>query len=230
MIRCLIVEDEPLPAQIMEEYIEQTPDLVLAAHCTDALYAIEFLKTNEVDLIFLDIHLPSMKGLSMLGLLKQSPLIVVTTAYHEYAVQGFEQQVFDYLLKPIGYERFLQTIEKARKKLQPATTATASSDYIFFNVNRRQVKVRLADILYVESMKDYSKIYTAKQCVVTQMTLSEMENILPANRFVRMHRSYMINVRQVTAYNSTEVELGLVTLPIGKSYAERLTEMLSTGG
>lgn len=229
-MRCLIIEDEPLPAQILEEYIGQTPGLAYSGHCTDAIYALEYLKKEPIDLIFLDIHLPKLKGLEFLKLLKHPPLVIVTTAYHQYALEGYEYEIVDYLMKPIAYSRFLQAVEKAKHRHQPLNQQVPSPEYLYFNVNRKQVKVMIAEIRYIESMKEYCRIHTTTQRLMTQVTLTEMENLLPDTDFLRVHRSFMIHLKHLTAFNTTELEIGTIQIPIGKTYVEDVLKLLKSGG
>jgi DNA-binding LytR/AlgR family response regulator len=213
-IRCLIVEDEVLPAELLSGYIHQTPSLELVGLCQDAVFALEWLQTNPVDLMFLDIHLPQLKGLEMLQLLKHPPLVILTTAYHDYALEGYRHDVVDYLLKPISFGRFLEAVERVKRRI-PTTT---ESEYIFFKVNKQQIKVPLSEVIFVESMKEYSKIHLKDRFWVTQMTLLEMEERLPSKNFVRIHRSYIINKEKITAFSATEIKLEAISLPIGKTY------------
>ncbi len=213
-LRCLVVEDEHLPAELLSDYIRQTPGLVLAGLCPDALFAIDFLKQNTVDLLFLDIHLPQIKGLDFLSLLQNPPLVVITTAYHDYAVQSYRHDVVDYLLKPFDFARFLEAVEKVRRRKLPAVVP----DAIFIKVNKQQVRIILKDILYIESLKEYCKIHVAGRYWVTQSTLTDMEERLPGGRFVRIHRSFIINLDNMTAYSAGSVTIGSKVLPIGKTY------------
>jgi DNA-binding LytR/AlgR family response regulator len=213
-LRCLIVEDEVLPAELLSEYIRQTPSLEMAGLCRDAVFALDWLQTNTVDLMFLDIHLPQLKGLEMLQLLKHPPLVVLTTAYHDYAMDGYRHDVVDYLLKPISFGRFLEAVERVKRRIPPIS----GSEHVFFKVNKQQVKVQLNEIIFVESMKEYSKIHVKDRFWVTQMTLLEMEERLPSKNFVRIHRSYIINKEKITSFSATEINLGTISLPIGKTY------------
>ena len=222
-LRCLIVEDEILPAELLSDYIRQTPYLSLAGVCTDAIFALEWLRRDPVDVLFLDIHLPQLKGLDFLAVLQNPPLVVLTTAYHEYALQSYRFNVVDYLLKPYDFPRFLEATEKLRRRHaqhQPVP------DAIFIKVNKLQVRVPLQDIVYMESLKEYCKIHVADRYWLTQSTLMDMKSRLPTERFLRIHRSYIIHLEQVTAYAATEIELGKVTLPIGKTYQAEVLEYL----
>ena len=214
-LQCLIVEDEQLPAELLSDYIRQTPWLALAGVCTDAVFAIDFLKKNRVDVLFLDIHLPQIKGLDLLSLLDHPPLVVLTTAYHQYALESYRYDVVDYLLKPYDFARFLEAVEKVRRRIVPSAQ---TPEAFFIPVNKQQVRIVFRDIIYIESLKEYCKIHLAERYWVTQSTLTEMEEKLPEDQFLRIHRSFIINVHQLTTFTTTAVTLGKITLPIGKTY------------
>lgn len=222
-LRCLIVEDEILPAELLGDYIRQTPWLSLAGVCTDAIFAMDWLRRDPVDVLFLDIHLPQLKGLDFLAVLQNPPLVVLTTAYHEYALQSYRFSVVDYLLKPYDFPRFLEAAEKLRHR---HALHQPEPDAIFIKVNKLRVRVPLQDIVYMESFKEYCKIHVADRYWLTQATLQQMSGRLPARRFLRIHRSYIIHLEHVTAYSATEIELGKVTLPIGKTYQAEVSGFL----
>ncbi|MCC6413287.1 MAG: response regulator transcription factor [Saprospiraceae bacterium] len=215
-LRCLIVEDELLPAELLGDYIRQTPGLELAGVCTDALYAMDWLQNNHTDVIFLDIHLPQLKGLDFLSILKNPPLVVITTAYHEYAIDGYRFDVVDYLLKPYDFKRFLEALAKIQKRL--ISRPNAVDEVFFIKVNKQQIRIRLQEILFLESVKEYCKVHTTSKFWLTLSSLSAMEHRLPAAQFLRIHRSYLINTQQISAFSATEISLGNVVLPIGKTY------------
>ncbi|MBK8426246.1 MAG: response regulator transcription factor [Lewinellaceae bacterium] len=212
-LRCLIVEDELLPAELLSDYIRQTPWLALAGVCTDAIFAMEWLRRDPVDVIFLDIHLPQLKGLDFLAVLQNPPLVVLTTAYHEYALQSYRFDVVDYLLKPYDFPRFIEAAEKLHRR---HTLHYPAPDAIFVKVNKLQVRILLQDILYIESLKEYCKIHIADRSWLTQATLTEMEARLPPDLFLRIHRSYIIHLNQMTAYAATEIELGKFRCRLGR--------------
>ncbi len=218
-LKCLIVEDEPIAAEILEDYIGQVPFLEHVATCTDAIYAMEVLKQEDIGLLFLDIHLPKLKGLDFLRALSQPPPVILTTAYHQYALKGYELNVVDYLLKPIEFSRFLQAVDKVRKPQAtvPAREA-AERPYRFFNVNKRREKVYLDEILYVESLKEYVRIVTLEKEIITQFQIGELEQALNFASLIRIHRSFLVARDKVSAYSATEVQLGEKCLPIGRSY------------
>lgn len=236
-LKCLVIEDEPLAAEGLEEFIRQVPTLEFMGACSDALSALEFLKNHAVDVLFLDIHLPKLKGLDFLKTLQNPPQVILTTAYHQYALEGYELNVVDYLLKPFGFPRFLAAINKLSPPYsqrlvdkvitdhQPPLTAYRS--FHFFNENKRQVKVFNDEIHYVESLKEYVKIVlTEGKSIVTRFQLGEFEAYLNDSNLLRIHRSYLVAKDKVLAYTATEVEVGEVKLPIGRSYQDGVGEEL----
>jgi DNA-binding LytR/AlgR family response regulator len=220
-LRCLIVEDEPLAAEVMVEYIAQVPFLAHAATCRDALYAIDWLKINKADVIFLDLHLPKLKGFDFLKILAAPPQIIVTTAYHQYAVDGYDLNVVDYLMKPIEFSRFLKAVNKLQRQ---ETDLTA--EFAFFNVNKKRVKVFWNEILYIESLKEYVSIHTAAGRIVTKYQLGEMMALLPGNGWLRIHRSYIVAVAKIEAFTASEIEISGIKLPIGPAYREDVLRVL----
>lgn len=225
-LRCLIVEDELLPAELLGDYIRQTPWLSLSGICPDAIFALEFLRREPVDVLFLDIHLPQLKGLDFLSILQNPPLVVLTTAYHQYALESYRFEVVDYLLKPYDFPRFLEAAEKLRRR--HGLLSAPAPDAIFVKVNKQQVRIPISDILFVESLKEYCKVHTAERYWLTQATLTEMESRLSGGRFLRIHRSYIVHLEQITAFGATEVDLGNIQLPIGKTYREVVQKRLET--
>ncbi|GAB4093529.1 LytR/AlgR family response regulator transcription factor [Flaviaesturariibacter terrae] len=226
-LRCLIVEDEPLAVKILSGYIAQVPYLELVASFGDALQASDFLRQHGVDLIFLDLHLPKLKGMDFLRTLAQPPAVIVTTAYHQYAVEGFERNVTDYLLKPVSFERFLVAVNKVRPAAAATATAAVPSekDYLFLSIQKKKVKIPFADILYVESQREYVRVVTTRGEYLSKMSTHELEALLPAARFRRIHRSFIVAVDRIDAYTAEEVEVGGVSIPVGRGYRDGL-EML----
>jgi DNA-binding LytR/AlgR family response regulator len=219
------VEDEPLAAEVLQDYIKQVPFLSLKGICNDAIFALEALQQQKIDLVFLDIHLPKLKGLDFIKTLKNPPRIIITSAYHEYALQGYEYNVVDYLLKPIEFSRFLMAVNKLNQSpvqeshittfLPPPERAS-----LFFNVSKKKVKVFLDEILYIESLKEYIRIYTVNKTILTKFPLGQIEEILAKNNFLRIHRSYIIARSRIDAFTASEVEVNGKQLPIGRSYKE----------
>ena len=231
-LSCLIIEDEPIAAELLVDYIQEVSFLELRGVCKDALFALERLQKEKIDVIFLDIHLPKLKGLELLEVLQDKPQTILTTAYDQYALDAFEADVVDYLLKPIAFSRFLKAVNKLnRGKTQdqafPLRTKAANPrPFHLFNVNKKKVKVYEDEVLYIESLKDYSRIVTAEASIVTRGQIGEMQEIFPPRKFLRIHRSYIIALDKIRAYAATEVEVGGKSLPIGRSYKELVGKVL----
>ena len=220
-IKCIIIEDEPLAVKILSDYISQVQFLELQKTFKDAILATDYLRTNQTDLIFLDIHLPKLKGMAFLKTLSQPPAIIVTTAYHQYAVEGFNLNVTDYLLKPFEFERFLIAINKVKKAHSEVNKSNVSAevkDYIFLNVQKKKVKIFFHDIFYIESQREYIKIVTAKKAYLPKMSTKEIESLLPPDLFKRIHRSFIISLNKIESYNAETVEINGVSIPIGRDY------------
>ena len=223
MMNCLIVEDEPLAATILEDYIRQVPWLHFTGRCSDAMHAYEALQQQPVEVLFLDIHLPGLKGLAFLRTLLHPPQTILTTAYEEYALDGFDLGVVDYLLKPVDFERFLKAIQKLRHP--EATADTAPRRFHFFNVNKKMVRVWLDEIVCVESLKEYVRLYLRDgRSLVTKGQIGEMETLLG---LWRVHRSFMVALAHVEAYSSTEITAGGKAIPIGRQFKEETLEKLA---
>ncbi len=222
-INCIIIEDEPLAVKILSDYIAQTPFLSLQGAFRDALLAADFLRHHGTDLIFLDIHLPKLKGMAFLKSLVSPPAVIITTAYHQYAVEGFNLNVTDYLLKPIEFERFLQAVNKVRFGKSEAALPVPEKEYLFLAVQKRQVKIVFSDILYIESQREYVKVVTAKTEYRSKISTHEMEALLPVARFKRIHRSFIIAIDKVESYTAETVEVAGFQLPVGRGYRDVLT-------
>jgi two-component system LytT family response regulator len=220
-IKCIIVEDEPLAAKVLTEYILQVPFLQLKGTFKDALHATEYLQHNKPDLMFLDIHLPKLKGMTFLRTLEQPPSVIVTTAYHQYAVEGFELKVIDYLLKPFSFERFLQAVSRVKTPV-----GLVGKEFLFVNVQHKKVKIYLADILYIESQREYVKIVTIQHSYQVKIGTQEIETLLPAFLFVRVHRSFIVAIAKVTAYTAEMLEVNGLKVPIGRSYRDSIVKLL----
>jgi len=221
-IKCIIVEDEPLAAKVLSEYVSQVPFLELTGSFKDAILATEYLRENTVDLIFLDIHLPKLKGMAFLKTLTNPPAVIITTAYHQYAVEGFSMNVTDYLLKPIEFERFLVAVNKVKaaqgEKARP--TENQEKDFIFLNVQKKKVKILFSEIVYIESQREYIKIVTTKKEYISKMSTHEIEALLPSNLFKRIHRSFIVSVSKIESYTAESVEVNGVSIPIGRGYRD----------
>lgn len=226
-LHCLIVEDEPIAAGILEDYIHQLPHLRLVGRCGDALYALEALREAPVDLIFLDIHLPGLKGLDFIRTLQHPPQVILTTAYHDYAMAGYELGVVDYLLKPIDFDRFVKAVQKVRPISASSPGAPEQRPFHFFNVNKKMVRVWFDEILVVESLKDYVRLHlSGGRQLVTKAQLGELETLLQVFGFIRLHRSFLVAVRHIEAYTATEVVIGGKAMPIGRQYKDSVAAYL----
>jgi DNA-binding LytR/AlgR family response regulator len=230
-IKCLIIDDEPLAAALIEAHVKQVPNLEVVAICINALEGFEILKKQSIDLIFLDIQMPLLTGIEFLKSLSNPPKVIFTTAYREYAIESYELEVVDYLLKPISFDRFFKAINKFFKTIEtekPSTVILESkeiSKYIYVNSNKKQHKISFSEILYVESIKDYIRIHLTDRSIITKDKISEFEHKLPSS-FLRTHRSYIVNTDKITAYTVHDVEIGEIEIPIGISYKKQLLEKL----
>jgi DNA-binding LytR/AlgR family response regulator len=222
--KCLVVDDEPMARDVLRRYIEKIPTLQVAGECSNAIDALIFLQHNNVDLIFLDIRMPELLGTEFVKSLHNPPKIIFTTAFKEYALDGYDLDVIDYLLKPVRFERFLKAVNKAFPKKEETGPVNGTNerktgtDFIYLRVDRKLVKIVLENVLYIESARDYVKVFTKDKCFVTRQTISSIEAMLSGNEFVRIHRSYIIAVNKIKSLTNELVEIGDTELPIGKFY------------
>jgi two-component system, LytTR family, response regulator len=223
-LKCIVVEDEPLARQVLEGYISRVPFLELQGSFEDAIEAMDYLRANTVDLMFLDIHLPEIKGVTFLRTLTNPPAVIFTTAYHEYALEGYELNVVDYLLKPFEFERFLTAVNKI-KKHSLAESSTEDKDYIFVSVQMKKVKIYFSEILYIESQKEYIKIVTEDNSYLTKMGTHEVESLLPESLFKRIHRSFIVAIKKVRSFNAEMVEINGNSIPVGRGYRDVLKSL-----
>jgi two-component system, LytTR family, response regulator len=231
-IKCIIIEDEPLAVKVLSDYIAQTPFLQLDATFRDALLASDYLRRNSTDLIFLDIHLPKLKGMAFLKTLSNPPAVVITTAYHQYAVEGFNLNVTDYLLKPFEFERFLTAVTKVRTVRSPLLPSTDhpvqnsdTRDFIFITVQKKKVKILFSDIVYIESQREYIRITTTRDEYISKMSTHEIETLLPSQLFLRVHRSYIVAIRRIESYTAERIEINGTSIPIGKGYRDSMENL-----
>ncbi|OQP56467.1 LytR/AlgR family response regulator transcription factor [Niastella populi] len=227
-IKCIIVEDEPLAVKVLADYISQVPFLQLQASFKDAILATDYLRNTSTGLIFLDIHLPKLKGMAFLKTLTSSPAVIITTAYHQYAVEGFDLNVTDYLLKPIEFERFLVAVNKVKPAdngKQPLYENRQMKDFIFLTIQKKKVKILFSEIVYIESQREYIKIATTKQEYISKMSTHEMEELLPASLFKRVHRSFIVAVNKIDSYTAEIIEVNGISIPIGRGYKDSLDSL-----
>ncbi|QGY44706.1 response regulator [Maribellus comscasis] len=222
MIRCLIVDDEHLAREAIKAYIEKIPELALVGECENALQAMAFLRKENIDLIFLDIEMPEIDGISFLKYVKNNPRVVFTTAYRNYAIEAFDLDVIDYLLKPISFERFVLAINKfyERKNSNVSHNETNKTNRNFINIkaNRKTYKIDIVNIDYIESLKDYVKIICADESIITHDSLSNFETILKEYGFIRTHNSFLVAIDKIKSFNSESVFLKNKELPISRTY------------
>lgn len=235
MINVIIVDDEPLALDVLETYIEKLPELNIIQRCNNALEANEALKSNDIDLMFLDIQMPQLTGIDFLKTLSKPPAVIFTTAYANYALEGFELNAIDYLLKPISFERFMKATNKAIEQIEPQkTTASNESggeDYIFVKADKKLIKIKYLDILYIEGLKDYVIIRMEAGRVITLQTMKSLEAKLPSNLFKRIHRSYIVGISKINAVEGNMVEVTEKNqakhLPVGKNYRDELLAIIN---
>ncbi len=233
-IKCLIVDDEPPARDVIRRYIEQVPLLKLAGECANAIEAMISLQQQPVDLIFLDIRMPQLNGTDFLKTLKNPPRIILTTAFSEYAMEGYELDVVDYLLKPVRFDRFLKSVNKAfpmqghKPLAEPPLPPEEKKEnsFVYFRADRKMIKVLLQDILYVESMKDYVKVVTTGGAIITKQSISSVEGMLPEKLFVRTHRSFIVSLQKIRSFTPELIELDNASIPIGKLYRNGVLKVL----
>lgn len=235
-MKCLIVDDEPNALDVLETYIDRIDELHLAGRCTNAIEAFNWLKKEPVDLIFLDIQMPRLTGIEFLKNIDNPPKVIFTTAYRDYALEGYELNVLDYLLKPISFERFLKAVNKAWDRPSASTEAAppvsfqaARQDdpFLYLKADKKMVKVKLADILWIESLKDYVMVKTDEKEVITYQKISYLDEKLPEGQFLRIHRSFIVSRDKIDAFSATQVEIGKHAIPIGRNYKNEVIEELS---
>ncbi|MFL5741194.1 MAG: LytR/AlgR family response regulator transcription factor [Flavisolibacter sp.] len=230
-IHCLLVDDEPPAREIIRRYIDEVPMLELAGECGNAIEAMSFIQQNPVDLIFLDIRLPQVNGNDLLKILKHPPRVIFTTAHAEYALEGYELDVVDYLLKPIQFDRFLKAVHRATQTVytEPlAPPAQKQEAFVYFRSERKMVKVMLQDILFIESMKDYIKVVTTSGAIVTKQSISSVEEMLPEHLFMRTHRSFIVSLSRISSYTSELLEIDKKEIPIGKLFRNEVLKKIAS--
>lgn len=228
MISCVIIDDEPLAAELLQSYVDREPQLKLLGTFNDAESAADFIKANKVDLIFLDIQMPHMNGIQLLRSLESPPIVIFTTAYSEYAAEGFELDAIDYLLKPFDMKRFQRAVAKAAEYRKATVKTEASANpFIFIKSEYQVIKINYDDIRYIEALDDYIKIYTTNaRPVLTLMTLKTIMEKLPEDLFARVHRSYIISLGKMESVRNKRIKIGETEIPIGSSYADNINKVL----
>jgi len=231
-VQCIIIDDEPLAIALIETHVAKFPNLEVIATCSNALEGFEVLKSKRVDLIFLDIQMPLLTGIEFLKSLSDPPKVIFTTAYREYAIESYELEVVDYLLKPISFDRFFKAINKYFRAVESKgnkevviSAKENSAGFMYVNVNKKHHKILFSEILYAESLKDYVQIHTKETTIITKDKISDFEQKLPKH-FLRTHRSYIVNTDKITAYTTHDVEIGELEIPIGVSYKKQVMKNL----
>lgn len=231
-IRCLAVDDEPLALDIIESYISKLPFLKLVKTCSSATEAMQVLQEEQIDLMFLDIEMPELTGIQFLNILKHQPLIIFTTAYPDYALEGFNQDAVDYLLKPIPFDRFLKAVTKAQERLQRSASKTVEApaapqqaapehDFMFVKADYKTIRVDFKDVLWIEGLKDYIIIQTKEQKIITLLSMNKMMEKLPDTKFLRVHRSFIVSLQKIDSIEKSRIRIGSKEIPIGEVYKEQ---------
>jgi DNA-binding LytR/AlgR family response regulator len=235
-LRCLLVDDEPLAVRLISSYIQLVPGLELVVTCSNAMEAFEVLQKQKIDLVFLDIKMPKMLGTDFLRSLPDPPLVIVITAYREYAIDGFELDVVDFLLKPVSFNRFMKAVAKAHKMLslsggglQVPQEQLERQAFLYFKVDKEMTKVMMRDILFIESRKEYVMLHLeSKKNLLVKQSITSLEKMLSPHHFVRIHRSYIAAVDKISAFNTAFVMIGTLKLPIGRLYKNQVERRLKT--
>jgi len=227
----MLVDDEPLAMEVITAYLGKITGFEIVAKCKNALEAFEILQKETIDLIFLDINMPQLSGIEFVKTLKNPPKIIFTTAYRDYALEGYELNAVDYLLKPISFGRFMKAIDKVQRKVEEQNINEpiniSAEPFLYVKMDKRVLKIYLDDIRYIESQKDYVKIVTIEKEVITKQKISYLEERLSSGQFVRVHRSYLVAINKITAFSSTNVEINEIELPIGRSYKQFVIDALN---
>ncbi|MCE3282560.1 MAG: two component transcriptional regulator, LytTR family [Chitinophagaceae bacterium] len=232
-IRCIIVDDEPHARQLLRHDISKLPRMQLEGECGNAIEALSMLQNKKIDLLFLDIHMPQLKGTELLKIVAHPPNVIFTTAHADYALEGYELNAIDYLLKPIKFERFLKAVNKLSHVPAngvPSATGPESRDkeqYIYLRSERKMVKVMLSDINYIESMKDYVKVFTNAGTIITKQSMASMEAMLPEDRFIRVHRSFIVSTGSISSYTNEMIFVARNEIPIGKLFRNSVLGFLT---
>ncbi len=234
-IQCLIIDDEPPAQTVLKKYIAEVSPLELAGACNSAVEAISFLQNQPVDLLFLDIQMPGMLGTNFIRTLNNPPKVIFTTAYRKFAVEGFELNAVDYLLKPISFDRFIMGVNKVLQlNLRPVNSGLPAAEtnsennhpFLYLRADRKMVKILFCDILYVESLKDYLKIVTVNKTIITRHSISSLEEMLPKKSFLRIHRSYIVALDKIDSFNGETIDIAKNELPIGRLFKHDVSNQL----
>lgn len=232
-VTCMILDDEPMAREIISSFVGKIHNLELVATCKNVSEAFSVLQKESIQLIFLDINMPEISGLSLAKSIQHKSQVIFTTAYREYAIEGFDLQAVDYLLKPISFDRFLKAVQKyfdlhaSKEIIKQEIVSEAKETSIFVRSDRKMVKVRFKEINYIESLSDYVKIFTDKETIITRETISNIESKLPSNEFLRTHRSYIVSMPKIDSFTNEFLELDKKAIPISRSYKENVLQKLA---
>jgi two-component system, LytTR family, response regulator len=228
MLKCLILDDEPLAISLLQNYVSQTPELELICATTKVFEALPFAQQGKVDLIFLDIQMPELSGIQFMKILNGSRPIIVTSAYEQYAIQAFDHAVVDYLLKPFSYDRFLVAVQRAKERRTPISSTTKPK-HLFIRSEHRMLKVDHSDIFYLEALRDYVAVHCLDGKILTLQPLRSFEELLPENQFMRVHRSYIVAVDKISKLEKSKISIRDIMIPIGEKYLGKLKEKIFSG-
>ena len=236
--KCLIVDDEPLARELIRGHVEKLENFEIVAECSDAMKALQVLREKQIDLMFMDIQMPQITGIEFLKTLKHQPKVIITTAYREYALEGFELDVVDYLLKPITFERFLKSVNKYYQMIQDDVQVVSNTvadkmqddSFVYIKENKKVVKVYLSEIKYIEGLSEYVQIYTDKRKIITKTSMTQMEEKLTSERFLRIHKSYIVSISKIEAFTANTIEIQGKELPIGRSFKNGVISALNFTG
>ncbi len=223
-LNCLIIDDEEVAREVMASYVEKVHYLNLKASCENAIEAHEVMTQEEIDLVFLDIEMPGLSGMDFLKTVTYNPHVIICSANKDYAVEGFDLDVDDFILKPVTFERFLKAVGKIRKDQKPIELR---EEYFYVNENKRMVRIDMGNIIYIESLRDYVRIVTTQKKVITHQQLSDFESKLPSDRFMRIHRSVIVAIDKIQSFTSSLIDVGEKELPVGRNYKEEVQNKLN---
>lgn len=231
MIQCLLVDDESPAIDLLKSHIKMLTDLKVIASCYSAVEAFEIIKKKKIDLLFLDIEMPVLTGINFLKTLQHPPKVIITTAYREYALEGYDLDIVDYLLKPISFNRFVKAIDRYYERTQLPEKQNikpiSNNTFFYVNVNKKHIKIVFKDIIYIESLKDYVRIHTTQQKIVVKSNIGKIDVQLPSILFIRTHRSYIVAIDKITAYTQKDIEIGAIEIPVGSSYSAKIFTLLT---
>jgi len=236
MIKVIAIDDEPLALELLEDNISKVPYLELVAACDNAMDAMKIIQQQHIDLVFLDIQMPGLTGLQFIQTLREKPMFILVTAYEKYALEGFELDVVDYLVKPVPLQRFIKACNKANElyqlKAKSSQPAAANPGYFFVNVDYSQLKVVFDDITYIEGLKDYIKIHlkSTTKSIITRMSMKSLEDELPADTFIRIHKSYIVSIKHITAVRKNSVFIDTAELPVSDNYRDTMNQLTGKTG